>query len=365
MINKILGIIAVASAVAFPAVKVQKANEPLKGYQIYEGQFVSEILIGDISHDYIGREGAFELGAFKDLNTDLHFNIGFAINSGGVVYDSWMQFQDKSQNLIDWEKSGLSYDPEYDADWHHQWRYPLVNKTNFCLYLKRPLKALRIYPWTEKYLAYTSPGREFAAGYDGFIPSFYYTSISGNEDYISKINSLTGLLTGKVWQSGNVASLGIEKQGFIIQDYYVFASVLESEQLYTVYLSANAKSKDGQKSVVLNISELGYIDLSDNTKRVGSYNFPQPVSTLETRSGYYNLIRSGGAYGLTDSVKNYEEGYKDGQNNPTFKSFIVSAFEACSAFFSLPVLGENITVGTLIGSFIGLGALFLIIKLFR
>lgn len=353
MINKILKIIAVASAVAFPAVKVQKANEPLKGYQIYGGQYVSEILIGDISHDYIGRDGSWDLGNFTDPDTNKHIEIAIVIN-GGIVEKSYIE--EAWSGLVDWEKSGLTYD--------NSWRY-IIPKTNFCLYLKKPLQASDISERTPLYLSYTSPAREFAAGYDGFIPSFYYTSISGNEDYISKINSLTGLLTGKVWQSGNVASLGIEKQGFIIQDYYVFASVLESEQLYTVYLSANAKSKDGQKSVVFNISALGYIDLSDNTKRVGSYNFPQPVSTLETRSGYYNLIRSGGAYGLTDSVKNYEEGYKDGQGNPTFKSFIVSAFEACSSFFSLPVLGEHITIGTLIGSFVGLGALFLIIKLFR
>lgn len=361
MINKILKIIAVASAVAFPAVNVQKAaeaKEPTTGYQIYKGQYVSEILVGDIMHDYIGQGGGlFELGHFGYLNLDIR--VAMHINSNGTVQDAFLQFENKNaDDLIDWEKSGLSYDPSYN------WRYPLT-KTNFCLYFKRPLEVLYLYTWTEKYLAYTSPAREFAAGYDGFIPSFYYTSISGNEDYISGIKSLTGLITGKVWKSGNVASLGIEEKGFIIQDYYVNADKLESEQLYYVYLSANAKSKDGQKSVVLNISELGYVDLSDNTKRVGSYNFPQPVPTLETRSDYYTLVRSGGAYGLTDSIKNYEEGYKDGQGNPTFKSFIVSAFQACSAFFSLPVLGQNITVGTLIGSFIGLGALFLIIKLFR
>lgn len=364
MMKNIIKIIAVASAVAFPSINVQKNEaKPTTGYKIYNDQYVSEILIGDIMHDYIGRDGVFELGAFEDSNTGIYFDIGFAINSGGVVYDSWLQFKNKSQDLIDWDRTGLSYDLKYD-DWP-KWRYSLMDKTNFCLYLKRPLKAFRIYTWTEKYLAYTSPAREFAGGYDGFIPSFYYTSIFGNEDYISKINSLTGLLTGKVWQSGNVASLRIEKEGFIIQDYYVFASVEEWEQLYTVYLSANAKSKDGQKSAVLNISELGYVDLSDNTKRVGSYNFPQPVSTLETRSGYYNLIRSGGAYGITESIKNYEEGYKDGQGNPTFKSFIVSAFEACGAFFALPVLGQHITIGALIGSFVGLGALFLLIRLFR
>lgn len=364
MVKKIFKLMAVASAVAFPAVKVQKAANPTTGYKIYQGQYISEILVGDIMHDYIGSNGIFELGAFEDLNTNTYFSIGFGINSGGVVYDSWMQFKNKSSALIDWEKSGLSYNPAYD-EYDPEWRYSLMNKNNFCLYLKRPLKAFRIYPWTEKYLAYTSPAREFASGYDGFIPSFYYTSISGNKDYISEINSLTGLITGKVWQSGNVASLGIEKEGFILQDYYVLASVEEAEQLYTVYLCAYAKSKDGQKFTDFNICELAYLDLGGKVRRVGAYTFPQPVSTLETKSDYYNIIRSGGAYGLTDSVKNYEEGYKDGQGNPTFKSFIVSAFEACGAFFALPVLGQHITIGALIGSFVGLGALFLLIKLFR
>ena len=363
MIKNIIKIIAVASAVAFPAVNVQKAAKPTTGYQLYVGQYVSEIYIGDILHNYSRSEGEWELGAFEDLNTDLHFDIAIKINSIGIVDNAYMQFQNKSQTLIDWEKSGLSLDPAYNDEWK-QWKYS-VTKTNFVLYLKRPLKAIRIYNWTDEYLAYTSPAREFAAGYDGFIPSFYYTSISGNEDYISKINSLTGLITGKVWTSGDVSSLNIEKDEFVFQYYYVYASAEATEQLYTVYLRAYAKSKDGQKVSDFNISELAYIDFHKNIKRVGSYTFPKPVSTLETKEGYYNIIRSGGAYGLTDSIKNYEEGYKDGQGNPTFKSFIVSAFEACAAFFSLPVLGEHITVGTLIGSFVGLGALFLIIKLFR
>ena len=74
MIKNIIKIIAVASAVAFPAVKVQKAAEPTTGYKIYEGQYVSEILIGDIAHDYMGKEGQWELGAFKDVNTNNYFN---------------------------------------------------------------------------------------------------------------------------------------------------------------------------------------------------------------------------------------------------------------------------------------------------
>lgn len=363
MIKKILKLIAVAQAVAFPAVNVQKAEKPTTGFQIYQDQYVSEILIGDITHNYGRGKGEWELGAFEDLKTELYFDIAIVINSVGIVEKAYMQFQNKSQALIDWEKSGLSLDPAYSDEWK-QWKYSLT-KTNFCLYLKRPLKAIRIYNWTNEYLAYTSPAREFASGYDGFIPSFYYTSILGNEDYISKINSLTGLITGKVWTSGDVSSLNIEKDQFVFQYYYVYASAEVTEQLYTVYLRAYAKSKDGQKVSDLNISELAYIDLNKNIRRVGTYTFPQPVSTLETKEGYYNIIRSGGAYGLTDSIKNYEEGYKDGQGNPTFKSFIVSAFEACAAFFSLPVLGEHITVGTLIGSFVGLGALFLLIRLFR
>ena len=115
MIKNIIKIIAAAAAVAFPAVKVQKAAKPSTGYKIYEGQYVSEILVGDIMHDYIGREGIFELGAFKDSNTGMYFDIGFAINSGGIVYDSWMQFKNKSFVLIDWEKSGLSYDPKFEG----------------------------------------------------------------------------------------------------------------------------------------------------------------------------------------------------------------------------------------------------------
>ena len=360
MIKNIIKIIAVASAVAFPAVNVQKATEPTTGYKIYKGQYVSEILIGDIFYNYTEQVGGLlEFGYFGDSKTKQGIHIEAHINSNGTINDAFFQFENKAYDLIDWEKSGLSYDPSYN------WRYPLT-KTNFCLYFKRPVEALFLYGWTEKYLSYTSPAREFAAGYDGFIPSFYYTWISGNKTYFESITSLSTLPTGKAWQSGDVSGYGIKINDFIIQNYYVSADILESEKEYVVNLWAYAKSNDGQKSVDLIIQpRLGYVNLQSNINEAKTYYFPQPISTLTTTQGYYNIIRSSGAYGLTESIKNYEEGYKDGQGNPTFKSFIVSAFEACSAFFSLPILGEHITIGTLIGAFVGLGALFLIIRLFR
>lgn len=361
MINKILGIIAVASAVAFPAVKVQKANEPLKGYQIYEGQFVSEILIGDISHDYIGQDGYWVLGTFMDMDTNEDFSI--VIHTNGIAPNSYIEFNNKSFSLINWEKSDLYYDPSYE-EYPGIWEYSLT-KTNFCLYLKKPLKVTSTSYQTNKYLAYTSPAREFAAGYDGFIPSYYYTSISGNKSFLDSITSVSSLIEGKLWTSGDVSPLNIKKDELIFQYYYVYASTTESMQMYDVWLRAYAKSEDGKKSEDINIKELAFVDLNLNDRRYESYSFPYPVSTLETKLGYYNIIHSSGAYGLTDSIYTYQEGYKDGQGNPTFKSFIVSAFEACSSFFSLPILGEHITIGTLIGSFVGLGALFLIIKLFR
>lgn len=352
MINKILKIMAVAQAVAFSSINAQKANEPIKGYQIYGGQYVSEILIGDISHDYIG-DGKWELGKFTDTDTNKIISISIW-TKGGIVEQAFIQ--EAWSGLVDWEKSGLTYD--------NSWRY-IIPKTNFCLYLKKPLQASDISERTNLYLSYTSPAQTFAAGYDGFIPSYYYTSISGNKGFLDSITSVSSLIEGKLWTSGNVKNLLIEDDGFIIQYYYVYASVDKERRVYDVWLRAFAESKDGQKVVDINISELVYVNLNENRRVFKSYDFPDPVPTLEAKSGYYNIIRSSGAYGLTDSIKNYEEGYKDGQGNPTFKSFIVSAFEACSSFFSLPVLGEHITIGTLIGSFVGLGALFLIIKLFR
>ena len=357
MIKKILKIIAVAQAVAFSSVNVPKAAKPITGYQIYEGQYVSEILVGDIMHDYIGKEGSWELGRFGDLNTNQDFNIAIHIK-GGVVDNAFIQFENQASALIDWERTGLSY--------NNEWRYSLMSKTNFCLYLKRPLKAIRTYNnLTEKYLAYTSPAREFAAGYDGFIPSFYYTSISGNKSFFDSIDSISSLIRGTLWKSGDVSSLNIEKDKFIIQYYYVVASVQEETEVYDVWLRAYAKGKDGGNSTEFNMRQLVHANLMMKDATFKSYDFPYSVSTLETTPGYYNIIRSSGAYGITDSIKNYEEGYKDGQGNPTFKSFIVSAFEACGAFFALPVLGQHITIGALIGSFVGLGALFLLIKLFR
>lgn len=354
MINKLLKIVAVAQAVAFSAVNVQKEAKPTTGYKIYEGQYISEILIGDIFHDYIGIDGCFGLGNFKDPDSDKNIIIAICVNNG-IVEKSYIE--NGWSGLIDWEKSGLTYDDS--------WRYT-IPKSNFCLYLKKPLKAIDISDITHFYLSYTSPAQAFATGYDGFIPSYYYTSISGNENYFSDITSsvLSSLITGQIWKSGDVSKLGIENNGFIIQNYYVHASLENADRVYDVWLRAFAKSKD-DKVVDINISELVYLNLNENRRVFKSYHFPKPVSTLETKTGYYHIIRSGGAYGITDSFRSYEEGYKDGQGNPTFKSFIVSAFEACSAFFSLPVLGEHITIGTLIGSFVGLGALLLLIKLFR
>lgn len=347
---------------AFPAVKVQKAAKPITGYQIYEGQYVSEILIGDIMHDYIGQEGYWVLGTFMDMDTNKDFSIVVHTKSAGIV--PYMEFDNKSSSLLNWEKSGLYYDPSYE-EYPGKWEYSLT-KTNFCLYLKKPLKVTSTSYQTNKYLAYTSPAREFAAGYDGFIPSYYYTFISGNKSFFDSITSVSSLIEGKLWTSGDVSGYGIKINDFIIQHYYVSADILESGNVYVVNLWAYAKSLDGQKVVDELIQpRLGYVDLQSKINEAKTYYFPQPVSTLETKLGYYNIIHSSGAYGLTDSIYTYEEGYKDGQGNPTFKSFIVSAFEACSSFFSLPVLGEHITIGTLIGSFVGLGALFLIIKLFR
>ena len=355
MIKNIIKIIAVASAVAFPAVHVQKANEPLKGYQIYEGQYVSEILVGDIMHDYIGKEGCWELVRLTDTETKKWVNVVNCITSAGIVEKALVDGY--VTDLVDIEKSGLKYNTD-------EKRF-LITKNNSVVYLKKPLKASAVTQKTEKYLSYTSPAQTFAAGYDGLIPSFYYTSISGNKSFFESITSVSSLVEGKLWQSGDVSPLNIKKDDLIFQYYYVVASVMEAQQMYDVWLRAYAKSEDGKKSEDVNIKELAFLDLNLNDRIVESYTFPYPVSTLETKSGYYNIIHSSGAYGITESIKNYEEGYKDGQGNPTFKSFIVSAFESCAAFFSLPVLGEHITIGTLIGSFVGLGALFLLIKLFR
>lgn len=359
MITKILKIIAVAQAIALPNINIKKANASnpsYKGYEILEGQYCSEILLGDISHAYIDW-GDYVLGQFTDTTVkNKYLRVVIHIAENHTVRKASVEFGE-DKDLIDWERSGLLY-PQHGTEY-------VFEKSYFCLYFKKPLKATKISPSTKQYLSYTSPAREFAGGYDGFVPSFYYTSISGNESYVSGITSTSSLITGKVWTSGDVSDLNIEKNNFIIQNYYVYAALGETYREYEVWLRALAKSKDGEKGVDLNVSKLVYINLNQNRRTVSSYDFPKPVATLDTKSGYYDIIRSGGAYGVTDSVMNYQEGYKDGQGNPTFKSFIVSAFEACSAFFSLPVLGKNITIGTLIGSFVGLGALFLLIKLFR
>lgn len=356
MIKKILKILAVAQTIALSNIPIKKANNNnlYKGYEILEGQYCSEILVGDIFHAYIGK-GDYILGQFTDtVGGNKYFIFTIHITEKGTVTKSSVEFG-ADKYLIDWERSGLRYPDAGQSEY-------VFDTSYFCLYFTKPLKATNISSSTKQYLSYTSPAREFASGYDGFIPSFYYTSISGNKSFFDSIDSVSSLVSGDLWKSGDVSSLNIEKDGFIIQYYYVYASV-PGPKIYNVLLRAYAKSKDGNDSTEFNIKQLAYMDPSYRTFE--SYRFPYPVSTLETKPGYYDIIRSGGAYVITDSVMTYQEGYKDGQGNPTFKSFIVSAFEACSAFFSLPVLGEHITIGTLIGSFVGLGALFLLIKLFR
>ena len=358
---KLLKKIAILTLSALP-LSAQAKDTGVKGYEIYDGQYISTLLIGDITHDYIGKPGFYDLVSFpNEQNGRRLFYITIDIlDSGSTQFYFTFETPD-ALNLIDWEASNLikpgGTGPLY---------YLFFEEPNIPVYFKRPLKATGIVTNTKKYLATTSPAQSFAGSYDGFIPAFYYTSISGNKSFFDSITSLSSLPTGKAWQSGDVSGYGIKINNFIIQNYYVVADILESEKEYVVNLLAYAKSDDGQKSVDIIIQpRLGFVNLQSGITEAKTYNFPQPVPTLETTLGYYNIIRSSGAYGLTESIKNYEEGYKDGQGNPTFKSFIVSAFEACAAFFSLPVLGEHITIGALIGAFVGLGALFLLIRLFR
>lgn len=353
--KNILKKIAVLALSALP-LSVQ-ANTETKGYEIYDGQYISTLLIGDITHDYIGKPGYYNLAYFTNTedNRFFFFTINILDSGGTQAYFTFESIG--SKDLIDWEASNLNKPED---------KYFFIT-ANIPIYFKNPLKVTGTGSDTKKYLAATSPAQSFAGGYDGFIPSFSYTSISGNESYFSDITSVSSLIQGQLWKSADVSSLHIEKEGCIFQYYYVYASTTEAQdiQMYDVWLRAYAKSEDGKKSVDFNLKELVFLDLNLKDLRVESYSFPYPVSTLEVTRGYYDIIRSSGAYGITDSVMTYQEGYKDGQGNPTFKNFIVSAFEACSAFFSLPVLGQNITIGTLIGSFVGLGALFLLIRLFR
>ena len=351
---KLLKKIAILSLSAIP-LSVQAKDTGIKGYEIYEGEYISTLLLGDITHDYIGKPGFYDLAYFTNTEENGFFHFTIKILDSGAT-QAYFTFDDYDAiNWIDWEATKLSK-PEA--------RYYFVSNTNIPIYFKRPLQATGINSEAKKYISQTDPAQTFAAAYDGFIPSFYYTSISGNKSF-DRHTSVSSLLIGTLWKSGDVSSLKIEKDNFIIQYYYVVASVKYETEIYDVWLRAYAKGKDGGNSTEFNMCQLAHVNLMMKDAVFSSYDFPFPVSTLDVTPGYYNVIRSGGAYGLTDSVKNYEEGYKDGQGNPTFKSFIVSAFEACSAFFALPVLGQHITIGALIGSFVGLGALFLLIKLFR
>lgn len=351
--NKLLNKIGILALSALP-LSAQANNTAIngKGYEIYEGQYVSTLLVGDVSHDYIGN-GYHNIAYFENEDGRFFF-FTIHVHSNGAT-DGYFTFESNgSIDLIDWKATNLQKPTD---------KYYFITG-NRPIYFNRPLKATGISTDTNKYLATTSPALSYAGGYDGFIPSFNYTYVSANKDYLSSITSVNNIVTGQLWKSGDVASLNIEKDGFIIQYYYIGASVDTSKRQYDVWLYAYGKSKDN-RLIDLNIKELAYIDLNMNIRNINNYNYPQPVPTLETKSGYYNIIRSNGAYGITDSIINYETGYKVGQENPTFKTFIISSFDACSSFFNIPVLGDNITIGTLIGSFVGLGALFLLIRLFR
>ena len=225
-------------------------------------------------------------------------------------------------------------------------------------------------PTLENYKIYSIGIAEaFAKTFDGILPGQTYNYIGESyktpQDILEIYNNNKYSLPYWHIQTGDLSTTGFEpEQGWFAQDATIRGGYDSSSDIYTTEINYHCKNEEGR--------------LLDVTKEITNYAFRTNVTTGNEgfwfsqigglpivsvdKGDYYNFIRSRGAI---LPVQSYDKGYKDGQNNPTFKSFIVSSFDACQGFFNLPVMGEHITIGTLIGSFVGLGALFLLISLFR
>lgn len=234
-------------------------------------------------------------------------------------------------------------------------------------------------------IAYTSPAITYAGGYHGYLTGFgyrgFYVNESNNYDHWLALFKAYGTKTdvnnqGKTYRYTLPVNFHIVD--FTNGDYIYFPSSSTGKYMDDI-VAGNPSTIDGRTEINVcyhyGAINKDYYLMSQTIAPETLLYYPYTtdhvciVSSVKSVANY-DYIRSAGA-DLGTEIKDlaakygYPSGYADGQNNPTFKSFIISSMTACQAFFDLPVMGSSITVGVLIGSFVGIGALALLLKAFR
>ena len=397
MMKKIFKLIAVAQAVAFPSISVQaqkaEATETtLKETNIvFNNSIVDSLYISNPKNttdifQVIKNQELIRLSPVTDLSKNIYFRCGAepenpAYNGLAIIeygphsnfLDNVLSYVDAS-NLITYSLTGDNNNMCILFGDIKNVPYNKVNK-NVIVKFKQPMKVNYIAPGLEKYVFNPKPVDQFALSYNGLLNGYAYNLLGGREDidktrFREYIKNHVSLQTEGFWKGEATFTIATFKNG--TEEFEIVGWVADYPNSTNVSIATNYKAKSISGIKLL----CGYIFndsgevISEATNSTNIDKYYTCTIVDETAAKY---VLTGGpdfSYFL-DYTKEigfpygYAKGYTDGQNNPTFKSFIVSAFEACSAFFALPVLGQNITIGTLIGSFVGLGALFLIIKLFR
>ena len=398
MIKKILKLIVAAQAIAFPVFSVNRANSTTEKEAdtfketntLYEHAIVDSLFITNPkTKDIMEAIGGYEYAPLLIVSpvSDLTFEIRFEGTSkqinwqyNGLAIIAWgdeSQFT-KIENYIDTsnlktysitqdgKNMGLFFGDVKNIPQDY------VNK-NVIVHFKEPVFVRSISPGIENYVFNPKPVDKFALTYNGLLNGYAYNMIGGREDIdpalaYEYIKNRAQLITDSSdwWNGLTMFRVATFKNGTGTFDIVGIVSGPGNVGLFSNYNSPN-HSKIKELASYQKKAD-GYEIYATHQRSIDGY---YPCTIVDETAAKFVLTSGPDFSSFLDYAKSvgYPEGYAqgltDGQNNPTFKSFIVSAFEACSAFFSLPVLGQNITVGTLIGSFIGLGALFLIIKLFR
>ena len=399
MIKKILKLIAVAQAVAFPVFSVNRANSPTEKEAdtfkttntLYRNAVVDSIFITnpnnikDLTINYKPNV-ILSFSPVSDLSKMINF-YSYITAGTGVKYDFYEGFamfgwpgeiENNYAPFVDLSNLSMfdSYPPSGRGyAFGEVNNIPVEKRNKNCLvHFKEPVQVKYILPGLENFVFNPKPVDKFALTYNGLLNGYAYNMIGGREDidpaqayeYIKNHAKLISD-TSDWWNGLTMFRVATFKNGSGMFDIVGIVSGPGNVGLFSNYNSPN-HSKIKELSNYQKKSNGSYEITATHQLSINEYY----ACTIVDETAAKFVLTSGADFSsFLDYAKSvgypegYAQGFTDGQNNPTFKSFIVSAFEACSAFFSLPVLGENITVGTLIGSFIGLGALFLIIKLFR
>ena len=396
MIKKILKLMAVVQATAFPVFSVNRANSTEKEADtfketntLYQNAIVDSLFITypKDTKDIVDVEGNQEMIIVSPVS-DLSFNILFDAASNperwpynGLAVIAWGNASNftKIETYIDTSNlktHSITHDTSNIGLFFGDCKNipeEYINK-NVLVHFKEPVFVRRVAHGIEKYVFNPKPVDKFALTYNGLLNGYNYNMVGGRDDIhpalaYEYIKNHAKLITDSSdwWNGLTMFRVATFKNGTGMFDIVGIVSGPGTVGLFSNYNSPN-HSKIKELSNISKKSDGTYEVYATHQVSINEYYTCTIVD--ETASGY--VLTSGPDFSsFLDYAKSvgypegYGQGFTDGQNNPTFKSFIVSAFDACSAFFNIPILGSNITIGTLIGSFVGLGALFLIIKLFR